>query len=974
MPPSLSAYEEDNDLEQTQRDKDMQKNIALIAKYYTKIYKPTKNNLRTSLNSRNKNADSTPRTGNDRQIGQKQKRVKEYSYHKEKMMLCKPEEKGVHLSVEQSEWLQDTNEDPNEQELEAHYIQYSEQPKSINDTYAMEKVDSNVIPDHSDMCNNEFEDDQNADDNDEDERVELANLIANLKLDINENKKIKKQLRKANVTLTYELNESKSTLTESNDIRDRCRSVHHQKVVELEKYITYINCQLKKEEIERKYKETLDLLAQQKHQSHEALKSQAYETFQFKEKNVELVHQGSLENIRYDLLRKEKEQLQKDFKIKILRRSLLWKIKASFVNPMYIKKAQSEKPCLYKVPYDKDDLVNIFSLNCDETLILEQESRSKMDKDLLKPYDYTYQNSLYELFTPQTQKSLDQLYFAMKLRKKLWRKSSVKHKPNIVKNIGFLPNQYSMCKSRKAFHIVKHNITNFQTIVEMDKPITHEITVLVKDLLMPLVENTIVNASESERILKKEMFDDLQYVQSFEKELDELQSDKNEFLNGYDLLLQECLSKDILCVALSSMTDIDEYSEMACKYLEKVKECECLETKFSKQKGTVSNEDYHKLVKSFCPLQQHSISVELALQQYLKAQLQDKDIAISELKKLIEKSKGKSMETKFDKPLVVRQTNVIKVPKPSVLGVIHNTSVSMPQLRSNQMKDKVVQNNSQVKIKQKEVEDHHRISSISNKTKSVIACNDSLKSRTLNINVVCATFGKCVFNSIHNACVSKFLNNVNARSKKPQVVPIRPRKPIRKTNQSIATPPKKIVASDPTIYKSKSYYKMLYEKTSLGMDMHMTENLKLLCNFVEKYLGTIRFDNDQISPILGYGDLVQGNITIKRVYYVEGLNHNLFFIGQFCDADMEVVFRKSTCYIRNLQGNDLLTGTHISNLYTIALQESSSPSLICFREKASLTQAWLWHHRLSHLNFNTINMLLKNDIVKGLPKLKFIKD
>ncbi|GJQ93629.1 hypothetical protein Tco_0004768 [Tanacetum coccineum] len=76
----------------------------------------------------------------------------------------------------------------------------------------------------------------------------------------------------------------------------------------------------------------------------------------------------------------------------------------------------------------------------------------------------------------------------------------------------------------------------------------------------------------------------------------------------------------------------------------------------------------------------------------------------------------------------------------------------------------------------------------------------------------------------------------------------------------------------------------------------MTGNLKLLCNFVEKFLGTVRFGNDQFAPILGYGDLNQGNVTIKRVYYVEGLNHNLFSVGQFCDADLEVAFRKSTCF------------------------------------------------------------------------------
>ncbi|GKE68049.1 hypothetical protein Tco_1526121, partial [Tanacetum coccineum] len=69
-----------------------------------------------------------------------------------------------------------------------------------------------------------------------------------------------------------------------------------------------------------------------------------------------------------------------------------------------------------------------------------------------------------------------------------------------------------------------------------------------------------------------------------------------------------------------------------------------------------------------------------------------------------------------------------------------------------------------------------------------------------------------------------------------------------------------------------------------------------------------KFENDQIAPILGYGDLVQGNVTIKRVCYVEGLNHNLFSVGQFCDVDLEVAFRKSTCYIRDLKGNDLLIG------------------------------------------------------------------
>nr|GFB78924.1 retrovirus-related Pol polyprotein from transposon TNT 1-94 [Tanacetum cinerariifolium] len=154
----------------------------------------------------------------------------------------------------------------------------------------------------------------------------------------------------------------------------------------------------------------------------------------------------------------------------------------------------------------------------------------------------------------------------------------------------------------------------------------------------------------------------------------------------------------------------------------------------------------------------------------------------------------------------------------------------------------------------------------------------------------------------------------------------------------------------------------------------MTRNLKLLINFVEKFLGTVKFENDQIAPILGYGDLVQGAVTIKRVYYVEGLNHNLFSVGQFCDADLKVAFRKSTCYIRDLKGNDLLTGSRGTDFYSITLQDTTSPNLICLMAKATSSQAWLWHHRLFHLNFDTINLLSKNDIVIRLPKLKFVKD
>ncbi|GJW53013.1 retrovirus-related pol polyprotein from transposon TNT 1-94 [Tanacetum coccineum] len=671
---------------------------------------------------------------------------------------------------------------------------------------------------------------------------------------------------------------------------------------------------------------------------------------------------------------------------------------------------------------------------------------------------------------------------------------------------------------------------------------------------MPLSNKTILDSHCFVHELKTEMHDDLEYVKSLEKEIDELESEKADFSNIYDLLLEECVSKDVTCSYLHSMSDLNAYTELQCLYLHKVKECECLAQKLSKQTESVNNEVHNKLLKSFAKLEKHSISLELSLQhckeqmknntvckenasnvfrkereqyheiQDLKAQMQDKNMVINELKKLILVTKGKSVETRFEKPSVVRQPNAQRIPKPSVLGrptpfsnspemrssqtkqsanktnvsdglfqpvtpqnlpqyrnqavrntnvlkpgmyriatsttqnrepqlphasrntnprvskstgVNNTTNVSRPQLKCYQVKDKVVPNNSQVKFNQKEVEVHSKISSISKKTKSVTACNDSSNSRTSNVNAVCAECRKCVFNSNHDACVSRYLKDVNARTKKPKVVPIIPSKPKWKAIKSVATPNKKTVASDTPIQKSKSYYKELYKITNQewkwwiakrcpsgytwtqkplrtkkiwmpkirkddvssnisptidivsritnivqlilfivdsGCTKHMTGNLKLLCNFVEKFLGTVRFGNDQFAPILGYGDLIQGNVTIKRVYYVEGLNHNLFSVGQFCDADLEVAFRKSTCFVRDLQGNDLLTGNRGSDLYTISLQETTSTTPICFMAKASPTQAWLWHRRLSHLNFDYITLLSKKDIVTGLPKLKYVKD
>ncbi|GJT43040.1 hypothetical protein Tco_0951755 [Tanacetum coccineum] len=262
--------------------------------------------------------------------------------------------------------------------------------------------------------------------------------------------------------------------------------------------------------------------------------------------------------------------------------------------------------------------------------------------------------------------------------------------------------------------------------------------ILIKTCLMPLALKTQNDSFAFVHELKKEMHDDLKYVESLENEIDELESDKAEISNMYDMLLQECVSNDVMCSYLHSLSDLDAYAELQCLYDHKVKECECLAQKLSKQTESVSKEVYTELLRSFAKLEKHSISFELALQQCqeqmkndtvckekasnvfqkeheqyfeiqdLKAQLQDKNIAISDLNKLMEKMKGKSMDTNFEKHSIlgkppsqrIRNRPVIRQPTAyksersqlprhrfaSQVGVLHNltnpvTPHSWPQVR-----------------------------------------------------------------------------------------------------------------------------------------------------------------------------------------------------------------------------------------------------------------------------------------------------
>nr|GEZ31066.1 hypothetical protein [Tanacetum cinerariifolium] len=412
------------------------------------IYKPTNNNLRTSSNSRNKNVDTIPRYNNVNQSVQfrnqriitvaearenvgspvlqqtgiqcfnckefghfakecrKPKRVKDFTYHKKKMLLCKQAEQGVLLQAEQSDWLANTEEEINKQELEAHYSfmekiqevvspelnsnaepleqvqnddeynvfanvnQYCEQSESTSNTCLVEKDDINVTPDSPDMCENDIQTDQNA----EDERVALANL----KLD-----------------------------------------------TEFEKFKACNDRTVDYDKLRRKFNGTLGLLAQKDIDIKEGLVKEKIKVItdlkQKEDKDIDkIISMEKQLKFLNEIVYKRNQTIQTIYML--APKGQTFNDRPTFANLMYPKKAQSEKPCLYEIPNDQADPTNRLVPDKEETLTLAEESQSKLNR----PYDYIKLNSLYEIFKPAIQGNHEQLAHVNEVRKKMWRKSFVK--------------------------------------------------------------------------------------------------------------------------------------------------------------------------------------------------------------------------------------------------------------------------------------------------------------------------------------------------------------------------------------------------------------------------------------------------------------------------------------------------------------------------------------------------------------------
>ncbi|GJT25780.1 integrase, catalytic region, zinc finger, CCHC-type containing protein [Tanacetum coccineum] len=326
----------------------------------------------------------------------------------------------------------------------------------------------------------------------------------------------------------------------------------------------------------------------------------------------------------------------------------------------------------------------------------------------------------------------------------------------------------------------------------------------------------------------------------------------------------------------------------------------------------------------------------------------------------------------------VQQTNIPVIPS---TGVNDSTEASGSKPRSNTKKNRIMPAKKENK---KKVEVHLRTNkSVWTKVNRI---DSSISSKRVVINSnsesVCKMCDKCLNSANHEMCVVNTLSSVNAT---PTVKRILNKgkhiwKPKGKLTDNRLNTTKRVWKATGKLFADIGYqWRPTGKKFVLGEMCPLTK-LSVKCSTLsanqqdpnknwgteipnspnstvfkcrsykssfEKFIGTVRFGNDHFGAIMGYGDYVIGSV-ISRVYYVEGLGHNLFSVGQFCDSDLEVAFRKHTCFVRDIKGTNIL--------------------------KASKSKSWLWHRRLNHLNFGTINDLARKDLVRGLPRLKFEKD
>ncbi|GJT80709.1 integrase, catalytic region, zinc finger, CCHC-type containing protein [Tanacetum coccineum] len=708
-----------------------------------------------------------------------------------------------------------------------------------------------------------------------------------------------------------------------------------------------------------------------------------------------------------------------------------------YQNPFYLRKAQRIKPTLYDGAVISKTHVAMPVIDEEETLILEEESRSKMfekakDPEVIakkishKPIDYEKLNSLIEdfetRFSPQQELSAEQAFWFHTFNPTIEPSYSppvIVDVPNKLpkvslvnasyKKLKFHLTQYdSMVKKRTTPSALEEGEWGFEhtkaifnnEIIPFLKSLKDIFNVFDKDLLNEITEvQTVFDQMEAS-------------VQQFSVDKKCLEIAKKEILLENDRLLQKVMSQDVLITVMNSMSLNNDSVNVKMQKCELCEKCLNLNAELSKSKQA-----YNDLLKNHSQLEKHCISLEVSMQlkqevfqndescvnqnavkiqecfeiNDLKAWLQDKDTTISKLKDTIKylTKNTKEKNVNHDKcdlepineELENRKEiveNVVHIPSATTIApgmfkldlvplphrLLENREVHIDYLRNTKKQANILQEIvKQAKAKQPLDGDLD------------LACKYATRIQELLVyvqdtylNAITPSTKKVAVTPMNNVKKVRFAEPLTSSSNIKQVESSNTsdsntpmlystgvkcstsncgsKPPSNKKNDRISQTPSRNKKNKVEAQPRKVVQIILWYLDS-GCSKHMTGNRSQLMNFVSKFLGTIRFRNDQIARINGdYGDISMGKKLLSQglFNYIEGLDINLFFWSRD------------------------------TNLYTISLDDMLKSSPICLLSKASKTKSWLWHRRLSHLNFGTLNKLAKDGIARGIPRLKFQKD
>nr|GEV42156.1 retrovirus-related Pol polyprotein from transposon TNT 1-94 [Tanacetum cinerariifolium] len=654
----------------------------------------------------------------------------------------------------------------------------------------------------------------------------------------------------------------------------------------------------------------------------------------------------------------------------------------STVSSLLLKQAQQKQQSLYngKVLLEKHDPPDVYDSN--KTLQLAQENRLKM-KQLnkeIKPSNYTKINHLSGVFASQTAKSREELHFLNTY------KTANVSKPISIPNEEFSDDTIRSV-ARKFLNEVKSTIVTLQHVFKQkmtldihncSSSVHQEILKIVKDEIFSIVNQVDARLQNFEIQFLKEVAKFVRDFKSLTKKANESLAKHKALELEIEHFLRVIVSQDIMSVVQNN--SIEDASNLQTE----------LEQIFNPNENQNGNgnvvaaqaEGNTQLLIA----QKEEAGIQLQAEKYdlmdagdeieevnansiLMANLQQESTSSTQTNKAPVYDSDGSVENEWKVINLSSSTHqeIHKIFKDEIVPIVNQVDARvLPNVDNMNALSKPVTSNSAPPTREFTSVKNDRVISPGmfginpSKTSRVVVPSKVVESNDLaypvTSNSVPTTKESKVVENDKVIAHGMFRINPFKTSREGKFIPI---------NQARASVMTKLVPSK--VVESND---LAYPVTSNSVPT--TKESKVVEN--DKFLGTVRFGNNHVVAILGFLDLQWGNILITRVYFVEGLGKNLFSVGQFCDLDLEVTFRRKTCFIRNLKGVDLLKGNRTTNLYTINLHDMASASPICLMARTTSTKSWLWHQRLSHLNFDTINNLAKNDLVTGLPKFKYHKE